>query len=60
MIDYTMACSSFFTLCSFMSLSVFCVYVVTPKPTPHRLLHIHQIDINIHEEAGGRCLEMGG
>lgn len=41
-----------------MRVSVHSVYAVTPQPTPHGPLHIHQIDINIHEEAGGHHPKM--
>lgn len=55
-LNHDLQCS--LVVCSFVCMSVHSVYVVTPQPTPCGPLHIHQIDINIHEEAGGHHPKM--
>lgn len=55
-LNHDLQCS--LIVCSFVCVSVHSVYVVTPQPTPCSPLRIHQIDINIHEEAGGRHPKM--
>lgn len=55
-LNHDLQCS--LLVCSFVCSSVHGVYVVTPQPTPCGPLHIHQIGINIHEEAGGHRPKM--